>query len=215
MDRGEVQWHFPAKRCGVLARDVRNPSQSPRYASHAPERKGIDRQTRRLVSATTELSLSPTASSAATVRSRSHQPAIRTSFVASARPITAPRSGSRGIRSLRGASAAERSGCDRGARCSDRRRIDLQLQWRFRTCSHSSAYLGQQLERLNARNSREVLRRLEEVTFFRGSVRVDERERDGVSDAVGHHRLRLLSVERHSPHARPGESCSARLPPDT
>ena len=34
MNRGEVQWHFPAKGSGVLARDVRDPSQSPRYASH-------------------------------------------------------------------------------------------------------------------------------------------------------------------------------------
>jgi hypothetical protein len=34
LDRGEVQWHFPAKGSGVLARDVRDPSQSPRHASH-------------------------------------------------------------------------------------------------------------------------------------------------------------------------------------
>ena len=39
MDRGEVQWHFPAKGSGVLARDVRDPSQSPRYASHRPSVK--------------------------------------------------------------------------------------------------------------------------------------------------------------------------------
>jgi hypothetical protein len=34
LDRGEVQWHVRAKGGGVLARDVRDPSQSPRYASH-------------------------------------------------------------------------------------------------------------------------------------------------------------------------------------
>ena len=38
----------------------------------------------------------------------------------------------------RPASAAERSGCAQDARCSDRRRIDLQTPSRFRTCSHSS-----------------------------------------------------------------------------
>jgi hypothetical protein len=34
LDRGEVQWHFPAEGSGVLARGVRDPSQSPRHASH-------------------------------------------------------------------------------------------------------------------------------------------------------------------------------------
>jgi hypothetical protein len=34
LDRGDVQWHFPAKGCGVLARDVHDPSQSPRSTGH-------------------------------------------------------------------------------------------------------------------------------------------------------------------------------------
>jgi len=39
LDRGDVQRHFPAKGSGVLARDVRDPSQSPRCASHRPSVK--------------------------------------------------------------------------------------------------------------------------------------------------------------------------------
>jgi hypothetical protein len=34
LNRDEIQWHFPAKGSGVVARDVRDPSQSPRYARH-------------------------------------------------------------------------------------------------------------------------------------------------------------------------------------
>jgi hypothetical protein len=34
LDRGEVERHFPAQGSGVLARDGRDPSQSPRFAGH-------------------------------------------------------------------------------------------------------------------------------------------------------------------------------------
>ena len=50
-----------------------------------------------------------------------------------------------------------------------------------------------------------MLRCLEEVTLFRRSFLMDERERDGVSDAVGDDSLRLLLGRAAFPHTRASE----------
>lgn len=58
------------------------------------------------------------------------------------------------------------------------------------------ADLSQQLEELDAWNCREPLRGVEEVTFSSRSLRMDERERNGMPDAVRVDPSRLLSVRR-------------------
>lgn len=54
------------------------------------------------------------------------------------------------------------------------------------------ADLGQQLEHLNTRKSREPLGRIEEVTLSGRSFRMDERERNGMPDAPRVDARRLL-----------------------
>ena len=53
------------------------------------------------------------------------------------------------------------------------------------------ADLGEQLERLHARDRRKPFRRLEEVPLFRRPLRMGERERDCVPDASRDHAVSL------------------------
>ena len=79
---------------------------------------------------------------------------------AARRPI-GPRSRARGSRSPRTASAPARSGRDRGARCSPVRSSICELHRDPEAIAVLRADLGEQLERLDARNGRELIGRIQ------------------------------------------------------
>ena len=105
---------------------------------------------------------------------------------------TARRSRVRGSRSPRTASAPARSGRDQGARCSARTRMIRELHRDPEAIAIFRADLGQQLERLDTRDRREPLGRREEVTFSSRPFPMDERECNGMPDALPLHPRRLF-----------------------
>ena len=81
------------------------------------------------------------------------------------------------------------------------------------------AHLAEELERFDARNRRQPLRRGEEVGFLRRSVRVAQIEDDRMANALtvqGRHRRRGYQAEsRFTVSSRPRSSMLSKSPGET